>query len=366
MARDTRSDADIGYLHAAIRHAEAGWGRVQPNPLVGAVVVRDNQIIADGSHREYGGPHAEVEALRAAGEAARGATLYVSLEPCCHHGKTPPCTDAIIAAGITRVVYGAPDPNPLAGGGADVLRAAGIEVRGGVHAEHVRRQNAMFFKLHERGGCFVALKLAMSLDARLTRAPGVRERVTDDVAEREVHRLRSGFDGIMVGAHTARIDDPLLTVRHAPPAIRPPVRIVIDTHASLAPDSALVRSLDEAPLVVICGEAADTTALTRAGVGIITVPTQDDRVDLGQAIHELAAAGVYSILCEGGATLGAALLAEDRVDRIYTFLAPALFGTGGTPAFPLQTGTSVPRFSIFRIARHGEDALLILDRCLPA
>lgn len=366
MARDAKSDADIGYLHAAMRHAEAGWGRVHPNPLVGALVVKDGQIIADGHHREYGGPHAEIEALQAAGEAARGATLYVTLEPCSHHGKTPPCTDAIIAAGIARVVYGAADPNPLAAGGGQVLRQAGIDVRGGVQAETVRRQNAIFFKLHERGDCFVALKLAMSLDARLTRTPDARERVTGDVAEREVHRLRSGFDGIMIGAHTARIDDPQLTVRHARPPIRPPVRIVIDTHASLSPDSALVRSLDQAPLVVICGDDADTVTLTSAGVGVITVPAPDGRVDLGAALEQLAAAGLHSLLCEGGARLGASLLAEDRVDRLYAFLAPTLLGTGGTAAFPLQEGVSAPRFSIFRIARHGEDALLILDRCLPA
>lgn len=366
MRGDARSDPDIGYMHAALRHAERGWGRVHPNPLVGAVIVADGQIIADGHHREYGGPHGEIEALRAAGDRARGATLYVTLEPCSHHGKTPPCTDAIMAAGIKRVVFGAADPNPVAGGGADVLRQAGIEVRGGVQADHVRRQNAIFFKLHERAGCFVALKLAMSLDARLTRATGTRERVTGDVAEREVHRLRSGFDAVMIGANTARIDDPLLTVRHAPPSIRPPARIVIDTHATLSPQSRLVGSLDQAPLVVICGEAAETTALTTAGVSVITVPTRDGRVDLHDAIGQLEAAGIHSILCEGGATLGAGLLEEGMVDRIYAFVAPALFGTGGTAAFPVGNAHFPRHFSIFRIAQHGEDALLILDRCLPA
>jgi diaminohydroxyphosphoribosylaminopyrimidine deaminase/5-amino-6-(5-phosphoribosylamino)uracil reductase len=366
MAADPKSDADIGYMHAALRHAEAGWGRVHPNPLVGAVLVKNTQIIADGHHREYGGAHAEIEALRTAGEEARGATLYVTLEPCCHYGKTPPCTDAIIAAGIKRVVYGAPDPTPIAGGGAQILRQAGIEVRGGVLADQARRQNAIFFKLHERGGCYVALKLAMSLDASLTRTAGARERVTSDVAEQEVHRLRSGFDGVMIGINTARIDDPLLTVRHARPSIRPPARVVIDTHALLSPQSALVRSLDEAPVVVICGDEADTKALTSAGVGVITVPEKNGHVDLAEAFEQLAAAGIYSVFCEGGATLGAALLAEGRVDRIYAFVAPKLFGGAGTAAFPLEKGGSAPCFSIFRIAQHGEDALLILDRCLPA
>lgn len=360
---DSQDGIDIGYLHAALRHAEAGWGRVHPNPLVGAVVVADQTVIADGCHREFGGAHAEVEALRAAGERARGATLYVTLEPCSHHGKTPPCTDAIIRAGIARVVYGASDPNPAAGGGAQILRSAGIEVKGGVEADYVRAQNAAFFKLHERGGCFVALKLAMSLDARLTRSPERRERVTGDVADQEVHRLRSGFDGILIGTNTARIDDPLLTVRLAPSGVRPPVRVVIDTHATLKTDSRLVRSLDEAPLVVICGHEAEARQLTSAGVGVITVDTEDGHVDLRQALDQLAAAGIYSLLCEGGATLGAALLDADLVDRIYAFVAPELFGAGGTAAFPLKNPLKEGRFRLCRIAQHGADALLMLDRC---
>ena len=360
---ESQDGIDIGYMHAALWHAEKGWGQVHPNPVVGAVVVVDRQIIADGYHRTFGGPHAEIEALGAAGERARGATLYVTLEPCCHHGKTPPCTDAIIRAGIARVVYGASDPNPAAGGGAEVLRDAGIEVIGNVEADFARTQNAAFFKLHERGGCFVALKLAMSLDARLTRSPGSREQVTDDVANQEVHRLRSGFDGILIGTNTARIDDPLLTVRLAPPPVRPPVRIVIDTHAALKTDSRLVQSMDQAPLVVICGHDAETTHLTGAGVGVITVDTTDEHVDLGQALEQLSAAGIYSLLCEGGATLGAALLEADLVDRVYAFVAPELFGPGGTPAFPLKNPLKDGKFRLCRIARHGADALLMLDRC---
>src|SRR5688572_26265251 len=222
---DAQDGIDIGYMHAALRLAENGWGRVHPNPVVGAVVVVDRKVVGEGFHVEYGGPHAEVEALRNAGERARGATLYVTLEPCSHQGKTPPCTDAIVASGIKRVVFGASDPNHLARGGAKLLQQAGIEVKGGVEADDARAQNAAFFKQHEKGGCYVALKLAMSLDARLTRESGKRERVTGDVADEEVHRLRSGFDGILVGTNTARIDNPVLTVRRARTPIRPPVRI---------------------------------------------------------------------------------------------------------------------------------------------
>jgi diaminohydroxyphosphoribosylaminopyrimidine deaminase/5-amino-6-(5-phosphoribosylamino)uracil reductase len=354
---------DIGYMHAALRLAEQGWGHVHPNPVVGAVVVSNRAVIGEGFHAQYGGPHAEVNALRAAGDAARGATLYITLEPCSHHGKTPPCTDAIIAAGIKRVVYGASDPNHLARGGAQVLKDAGIEVVGGVEADDARAQNAAFFKQHERGGCYVALKLAMSLDARLTREAGKRERVTGDVADREVHRLRAGFDGIIIGTNTARIDDPQLTVRHDVHPIRPPARIVIDTHASLSASSRLVQSQQLSPLVVICSETADTRHLTDAGVGVITVPTDHDHVDLRAALDQLASAGIFSLLCEGGATLGAALLEADLVDRIYAFITPEIFGMQGTAAFPLQNPLKDGRFRLHRIAQHGEDALLMLDRC---
>lgn len=356
---------DIGYMHAALRLADRGWGCVHPNPLVGAVVVRDRVVIGEGYHREYGRAHAEVEALQAAGEAARGCTLYVTLEPCTHYGQTPPCTDAIISAGIARVVYGAADPNPKARGGAAVLREAGIEVKGGVEEDYVRVQNALFFKRHERGGSFLALKLAMSLDARLTSALNARERVTDEPADVEVHRLRAGFDVIMIGANTARTDDPTLTVRYDKHGIRPPVRVVLDTNAALSVDSALVRSREEAPLLVICGETANATALVGAGVQVITVPTVDGRVDLGEALRQLEAGGLYSVFCEGGATLGAALLEEDLVDRVYAFVAPKFFGPVGVPAFPLKNSLQSPRFKLQRIAQHGADALLMLDRCSP-
>ncbi len=363
---DKQDGIDIGFLHAARRLADKGWGRVHPNPLVGAVVVVDNEIVGKGYHAEFGGPHGEVAALRDAGEKARGATLYVTLEPCAHHGKTPPCTDAIIAAGIKRVVFGARDPHKQAAGGAEVLRQAGIEVKGGVEEKFIRTQNAPFFRMHERGGCFVALKLAMSLDARLTRDHGKREQVTGDVANQEVHRLRSGFDGIMVGINTVRIDDPLLTVRLTPPSIRPPARIVVDTHATLSTSSRLVQTIDQAPVVVISGETADTRALASAGVRVIAVPIKSGHVDLRAALEQLAAEGIHSLLCEGGARLGTVLLEQDLVDRIYTFIAPDLFGSAGLAAFPLKNPLPAGRFELQRIAKTGSDALLMLDRCLPA
>ncbi|HVH13374.1 MAG TPA: bifunctional diaminohydroxyphosphoribosylaminopyrimidine deaminase/5-amino-6-(5-phosphoribosylamino)uracil reductase RibD, partial [Longimicrobium sp.] len=214
------SEQDRAFVRRAIELAWRGWGRVAPNPLVGCVIVRDDgEVVGEGWHSEYGQAHAEVEALRAAGEAARGATAYVSLEPCSHHGKTPPCTDALIAAGVRSVVFGGFDPNPRARGGAEVLRAAEIDVAGGVEEAAVRDQNAVFFHAHSPAGAdrpFVALKLAMSLDARIADRDGGSVWITGPEARAETHRLRAGYDAVAVGIGTARADDPQLTVRDIP------------------------------------------------------------------------------------------------------------------------------------------------------
>ncbi|MGQ0812906.1 MAG: bifunctional diaminohydroxyphosphoribosylaminopyrimidine deaminase/5-amino-6-(5-phosphoribosylamino)uracil reductase RibD [Gemmatimonadota bacterium] len=356
------------HLRSALELAERGWGRVHPNPLVGALVVRDGVVVGTGCHREFGGAHAEVEALTQAGEAARGATLYVTLEPCCHHGKTPPCTHAIIRSGIATVVFGTADPHPQAGGGADVLRRAGINVVGGVESEAVRQQNALFFHTLEQPAPFVALKLAMSLDARIAGAPGERTRITADEADREVHRLRSGFDAILIGSNTARIDDPLLTVRYAPASIRPPIRIVLDSKATLSTKSALLRTVAEAPVWVVCGTGASVSRvadLERAGARPIVVHSRKRRVPIGMLLERLKAEGVGTILCEGGATVAAALLDANAVDRLYAFIAPVLLGEGGVAAFPVSNPLKSGSWRASRIAQLGNDALLMFDKCLP-
>jgi len=212
MASAATAD-DRRYMRRALELAEAGWGHVHPNPLVGAVVVRDGVVVGEGYHTAFGAPHAEVEALRAAGERARGSTVYVTLEPCAHHGKTPPCTDALLTAGAARVVYAAEDPGQDAGGGGAVLAARGVDVSAGVERAAARRQNAAFFHALERRRCYVALKYGMSLDGRLARGAGQRTVVTGPESHAQVHRLRAGFDAIMVGGETARVDDPLLTAR---------------------------------------------------------------------------------------------------------------------------------------------------------
>ena len=351
-------------MRRAIELAENGWGRVQPNPLVGAVVVKDGVIVGEGWHAEYGGPHAEIMALADAGERARGATLYVSLEPCSHHGKTPPCTDAILRAGVATVVYGADDPNPKAQGGARILRDAGVNVEGGIDSDAVINQNAIFFYRHTESRSFVALKLAMSLDGRIAAAVGERTQLTSDEADAEVHRLRSGYDAIMIGVNTARIDDPLLTVRRGKPPIRPPVRIVLDSRASLSQDSAMVKSVDQAPVWVIAGADApgkDVKRLEKAGVRVLRFKLEDKRLPLTEVLEALKAEDISSVFCEGGAAVAGGLLREEAIDRLYLFIAPRVLGPEAVSAFSgadLQKGAD---WTTRRIAQIGPDALLMLD-----
>lgn len=351
-------------MRRALDLAEVGWGRVHPNPLVGAVVVRDGLIVGEGAHREFGGAHAEVEALRVAGDRARGATLYVSLEPCVHHGKTPPCADAVVRAGVRRVVIATADPYPMARGGADRLREAGIEVTLGVEEAAARLQNAMFFGPIERGRPFVALKFGMTLDARLGRE-GESTRVTGPEAEAEVHRLRSGFDAILIGGRTARIDDPRLTVRLAAPGRVPPVRVVADAAADLPLSGALVMGARETPVRVLAGAGAPADrveALEAAGVRVIRCDlAEDGRLDLADALRRLGGMDVRTVLCEGGGRLGAALLRNDLVDRLLLFVAPSLMGDRGVPAFPVREQGRA-RLSLTGIRAAGVDTMLTLDR----
>lgn len=353
------------HMRHALELAERGWGRVHPNPLVGAVVVRDGEVVGEGWHREFGGAHAEIEALAAAGDNARRSTLYVTLEPCSHQGKTPPCTDAIMRAGVATVVFGASDPHPHARDGAAILRQAGINVVGDVEVEAVRRQNAPFFHAIEKHAPFIALKLAMSLDARIASAPGERTRITSDEADQEVQRLRGGFDAILIGGNTARVDDPLLTVRTPLPPVRPPIRIVLDSKATLSLSSALIRSIDQAPVWVVCGSGAAVTRveeLERAGAKPIVVHTRRRRIPIGMIVERLGAEGVSTILCEGGGKVAGALLEAGLVERIYAFIAPRLLGEGGVPAFAVADPLKSGEWRTSRIAQLGNDALLMLER----
>jgi diaminohydroxyphosphoribosylaminopyrimidine deaminase / 5-amino-6-(5-phosphoribosylamino)uracil reductase len=348
-------------MRRALELAHRGRVGTHPNPMVGAVLVRDGVIVGEGWHREYGGPHAEAEALGAAGEAARGATLYVTLEPCAHHGKTPPCADAVIAAGVARVVYAVADPTRDAGGGAARLREAGIDVAHGVESDAARTLNAAFFRIHEGGAPFIALKLALSMDGRIAERLGVRTAITGSAAQAETHALRAAHDAVLVGIGTARIDDPLLTVRGVTPH-RAPVRVVVDTEARLSPDSRLVTTRAEAPVWLVCAEDAETSrvrSLEDAGVRILVAPRDGRRVDLHAARRLLGDAGLRAILVEGGAALASALLEERLADRLYLFLAPIFLGSAGVAGFHLDEPVAGWRHT--SASRHGADLLLTLD-----
>jgi diaminohydroxyphosphoribosylaminopyrimidine deaminase/5-amino-6-(5-phosphoribosylamino)uracil reductase len=355
---------DEQHLDRAIRLGEHGWGRVHPNPLVGAVVVKDGIVVGEGWHGEWGGPHAEVEALNVAGERARGATLYVSLEPCAHTGKTPPCTDAIAAAGIARVVFGATDTTVRAGGGAEALVHKGITVAGPIATEAVRRQNRAFFHVQETGSTYVALKLAMSLDCRISRTPSAPTQLTGAEAMAEVHRLRAGHDAILVGRGTAAADDPRLTVRLAAMPRVAPARILLDTHATLGPHLRVFTGEEASPVWILVSEAAPehrVARLQQAGARVMRVPPAADGVDLSAALQQLRHHGVNTILCEGGGRLAASLLAADLVQRLYLFVAPTFLGVDAVPAFPLAA-VGAPGLRIVEARTLGHDALLVLDR----
>jgi diaminohydroxyphosphoribosylaminopyrimidine deaminase / 5-amino-6-(5-phosphoribosylamino)uracil reductase len=349
-------------MRRALELARMGRAGAHPNPMVGAVLVRDGTVVGEGFHARFGGPHAEVAALEAAANAARGATLYVTLEPCAHHGKTPPCVDAIIAAGVARVVMAGPDPSARAGGGATRLREAGITVLAGIEEERARSLNAAFYRLHERGAPFVALKLALSLDGCIAAAAGSRTAITGPEAQLETHRLRACHDAVMVGIGTARVDDPLLTVRGLDVGTQP-ARVVADSDATLSPESRLVRTAGEAPLIVACAEDAPPDRAARleaVGVRLLRVPRSPTGtgIDLAALLRGLARDGMDTVLAEGGAVLGTGLLAAGIVDRLYIFMAPSFTG-GGVRAFGTIAASTDWRFA--DVERIGADVLLTLD-----
>ncbi|GMV07220.1 MAG: riboflavin biosynthesis protein RibD [Gemmatimonadota bacterium] len=368
MATDpSLTPADQGYLARARLLAREGWGRVHPNPLVGCVLVRDGEVVGEGYHREFGGPHAEIVALEAARSRAEGATAYVTLEPCDHFGKTPPCTQALVQAGVTKVVYGAADPGAESGGGAATLRAAGIEVVGPAWDPALAQaENPAFLHAARHGTPFVAVKLAQTLDGVIAEAPGRSTRITGPEAEREVHRLRSGFDALLVGAGTVRADDPRLTVRLAEPGRTPPARFVLDPRAEMPSTAALLRDAARAPVHVFTRRDVRELELERlegAGAHVHPIPFDRSGLDLEALLSVAWGLGVRSILCEGGGRLAASLLVRGLSQRIYLFVAPWTHGPGGVPAFPGVGRDAWDRFHpTLPPETHGRDTLLVLDR----
>jgi diaminohydroxyphosphoribosylaminopyrimidine deaminase / 5-amino-6-(5-phosphoribosylamino)uracil reductase len=322
----TRDD-DRRFMRRALQLAKRGWGQVSPNPLVGAVVVKDNAIVGEGWHARYGEVHAERMALAAAGAAAHGATLYVTLEPCNHFGKQPPCTDAVIASGIRRVVMATRDPNPMARGGIRRLTRAGMVVDEGVGGASSRAMNAPFhFAFTNAPRPFVTLKLALTLDGALadaTRTPGW---FTSAASRRAVHALRAAADAIAVGRQTVVIDNPALTVREGWVPRVAPARVVFVRTGAVPVSSQLVRTIDEGQVCVV-GSPANAEELALAGVSILPAAS------LAEALAALQGRGVRHLFVEGGATLAGALLDAGYVDRLVIFRAPLVLGAGALSGF---------------------------------
>lgn len=322
-----KSDAE--YMQHALQLARKGWGQTAPNPMVGAVVVRGGAVVGEGFHARFGEAHAEVMALRAAGDRARGATLYVSLEPCRHRGKTPPCTDAIRAAGIARVVAAIADPGVPSGGGAAVLRDAGIDVSMGLLEAEARELNAAFFHAAANDTPWTTLKLAVSMEVAISDRRGSTSHLTGPETRGEVHRLRAGHDAIAVGVGTILADDPQLTVRDVRQPRVPLRRVIFDRHLRTPPTAAVVRTATGTPttIVTLTTSSSHAKPLREAGVHLIAAP------DLASGLRALRAEGIRSLLVEGGAALASAVLEGRLAHRLTIFQAPVTLGPAALYAF---------------------------------
>jgi diaminohydroxyphosphoribosylaminopyrimidine deaminase/5-amino-6-(5-phosphoribosylamino)uracil reductase len=325
------NEQDLRHMTRAIELAELGRGHTSPNPLVGAVVVRDEEVLGEGYHAAYGSKHAEVEALDACTEDPVGATMYVTLEPCCHHGRTPPCTDAIVAAGIKRVVVASDDPTDKASGrGLGILRDEGIDVQtfDGEVSHAARLLNQPFRKHARTGHPLVVFKSAMSLDGKVATQTGDSKWISNERSRQIAHRWRGQVDAVCIGIGTALADDPLLTAR-AEGVTRQPTRVVFDSEARLPLDSNLVRTAPEVPLVIVTSRAADRShfeALRAAGAEIVAAAGGTERERVIDALGKLGGLGITSMLLEGGPRLAGSFLDAHEIDELRLFVAPILVG----------------------------------------
>jgi len=386
---DTTSEGTQGaseherYMARALELAARGAGWTNPNPQVGAVIVKDGGIIGEGWHAAYGKLHAEREALAHCVEDPRGATIYVTLEPCCHWGKTPPCTEAIIEAGITRVVVGAPDPNPLvAGKGFEVLREAGIEVVEGVLLDECRAINEVFFHYIQNGLPQVIAKYAMTLDGKIATRTGASRWITSEAARKRVHEDRHRYAAIMVGIGTVLADDPELTSRIPDQETKNPLRVVVDSSARTPLTSKLVQTACEIPTLIAVAAQAPAehiAALEEAGCEVFVSPAngavqpaEHDRVDLPALLAYLGKEkSIDSVIVEGGATLLWSFFSQGLVDRVQAYIAPKVFGGTGAPSPVQGLGVKTPAGAIHcstpTVIRLGQDILLECEvqKCLP-
>jgi diaminohydroxyphosphoribosylaminopyrimidine deaminase / 5-amino-6-(5-phosphoribosylamino)uracil reductase len=371
----TAEESADRFMRRAIELAERGRGLTSPNPMVGAVIVAPGgEVVGEGFHERVGAPHAEVEALRAAGARARGATMYVTLEPCSHQGRTPPCAPAVVAAGLARVVVAVGDPNPLVSGkGFAELRQAGVEVVTGVGAAEAERQNRVFLTAMRERRPHVILKAGMTLDGKIADLHGASRWITGAPAREHAHRLRSESDAIVVGIGTVLRDDPELKVRLGRPWPREPHRVVLDTKARTPRTARVIRAgAPSRTLIVVGADAPEERTRKLAGTGatVVRCPTRDGRVDLGAVLDELFAREVRGVLVEGGGEVHAAFLDTNLVDRVAIYVAPLV--VGGRGATPVVGGVgrelkNAVRLGGLIVTALGDDLLIEADvlRAVP-
>jgi diaminohydroxyphosphoribosylaminopyrimidine deaminase / 5-amino-6-(5-phosphoribosylamino)uracil reductase len=362
-------DVDEKYMRLALRLARRGMGKTNPNPMVGAVVVSAGKVVGQGYHHRAGEPHAEILALRQAGEKARGGTLYLNLEPCDHFGRTPPCTRAIFAAGIRRVVAGMKDPNPLVSGrGIRRLRRGGIQAEIGILENECGELNAPFRKFMTTGTPWVILKAAATLDGKVAAASGDSRWISSPDSRTYVHRLRSAADAVLVGLGTILRDDPMLNVR-VPGVKNPrhPLRVIVDSRLRIPMECRVVRTAEKYPtLVATTGEAPASRVEGLKSAGVTVVPVKsggDGRVSLKGLMKVLADRGIQSVLLEGGPTLNASAIREKIVDRMFLFIAPKIIGGGNCPGILGGEGCLRVRdaqpWEILNVKRIGPDVMIL-------
>ncbi|MBN1590273.1 MAG: bifunctional diaminohydroxyphosphoribosylaminopyrimidine deaminase/5-amino-6-(5-phosphoribosylamino)uracil reductase RibD [Pirellulales bacterium] len=329
-----QAEIDLWHMRRALELAQAGQGHVEPNPMVGCVVVHGAEIIGEGWHRRFGAAHAEIEALRLAGARAAGASMFVTLEPCCHQGKTPPCCQAVINAGIRRVVIAMRDPYPeVAGHGIEQLAAAGIQVDVGLLEDEGQRLNAPYLKLVNAGQPWTIAKWAMTLDGKIATQTGASQWISGEASRRVVHALRGRVDAVIVGSGTATQDNPLLTAR--PPGTRTAVRIVLDSRAALSSGSQLVKTARETPVLVAIGEEAppaERDRLTDAGCELFVCDGASPAARLESLMDELGRRRMTNVLVEGGSGVLGSLLDANGIDEVHVFVAPKLVGGRKAPS----------------------------------
>ncbi|WP_460274920.1 bifunctional diaminohydroxyphosphoribosylaminopyrimidine deaminase/5-amino-6-(5-phosphoribosylamino)uracil reductase RibD [Celeribacter sp. ULVN23_4] len=359
---------DLRHMRHALSLAARGLGRTWPNPAVGCVIVKNGRIVGRGWTQPGGRPHAEVVALKQAGGAARGAIAYVTLEPCSHHGKTPPCSEALIAAGLSRVVVALGDPDPRVNGrGFAMLQEAGIEVVTGVCEEEARVAQQGFLSKVTLGRPMITLKLAMSWDGRIATATGESQWITGPMARRRVHAMRASHDAVLVGGGTARADDPSLTVRGLGVAHQP-IRLVMSRRLDLPLDSLLARTAHDIPVWILHGPDAApelVSAWQQLGAELIEVPVAYGQIDPQAALQALGARGLTRVFCEGGGALAASLLSAGLADHVALFTAGLGIGAEGMPglgALGLDRLQNAPRYHLDKIEQIGPDALTLWSK----